>query len=162
MLTVDGTHCPQEEPRPFSTKWSSHKLGGSAGLNYEIGLLLHKPQVAWVYGPTPPGQFNDLTVFRQKLKAEIPPGKKVIADRGYIGEPDVISTQNDFDPIELAEFKWRALARHESFNQRLKNFACLTTKFRHGKENHKIAFEAICAIVSYEMENGDALFDPYL
>ncbi|CAB9527100.1 hypothetical protein SEMRO_1942_G306740.1 [Seminavis robusta] len=34
FLTVDGTHCPIEEPRPFSKIWSSHKFGGDAALNY--------------------------------------------------------------------------------------------------------------------------------
>jgi hypothetical protein len=28
FMSVDGTHCPIEEPRPFSTEWSSFKLGG--------------------------------------------------------------------------------------------------------------------------------------
>lgn len=67
MLSVDGTHCPQEEPRPWSKIWSSHKLGGKAGLNYEIGLLIHKPKLVWVRGPTPPGLYNDITVFKQEL-----------------------------------------------------------------------------------------------
>lgn len=51
----------------------------------------------------------------------------------------------------------------EAIKSRVKNFDCLTTKFRHGIDNHKIAFEAICAIVMYEIENGGtSLFDPYL
>lgn len=163
MLSVDGTHCPQEEPNPFSEKWSSHKLGGSAGLNYEIGLSIHKPQLKWVKGPTPPGEFPDISVFRQELKNKIPPGRKVIADDGYKGEPDIISLRNEFDPREIAEFKERVMARHETFNQRLKNFNCLSQRFRHGIERHKVSFEAVCVIVMYEMTYGGAsLFDPYL
>ena len=162
MLSVDGTHCPMEEPRPWSSKWSSHKLGGSAGLNYEIGLKINAPKLVWVYGPTPPGLHPDISVFRQRLKTKLPVGKKVIGDEGYRGEPDFISTKNEFDPREIAEFKERVLAHHETFNQRLKNFNCLTTKFRHGIENHKSAFEAVCAIVMYEIESGGtSLFDPY-
>ena len=38
FLSVDGTHCPIEEPCPFSTIWSSHKVGEKAGLNYKIVL----------------------------------------------------------------------------------------------------------------------------
>ena len=68
---------------------------------------------------------------------------------------------NLFDPRDMAEFKQRVLARHESFNQRLKSFRCLTTKFRHGIDDHKVAFEAVCVITIYEMENGSPLFDPY-
>ena len=87
----------------------------------------------------------------------------MIADDGYRGEPDFISTQNYFDPREIAEFKERVLAHHESFNQRLKTFNCLTTKFRHGIENHEVALlKAICAIIMYEIESGGtSLFDPY-
>lgn len=92
---------------------------------------------------------------------KLPAGKRLIGDRGYTAEPDFISTSNDFDPREIAEFKDRAQARHETFNGRLKSFKCLSTKFRHGIENHKVAFEVVCVIVQYEMENGSPLFDPY-
>ena len=37
-LSLDGTHCPIEEPKPFSAIWSSHKFGKDAGLAYEVGL----------------------------------------------------------------------------------------------------------------------------
>lgn len=75
----------------------------------------------------------------------------------------MISTHNEFDSKEFAYFKERVKARHETFNQRLKNFDCLSTKFRHGIDNHKEAFEAVCVIVMYEIENGgSSLFDPYL
>jgi len=42
FLSIDGTHCPIEEPRPFSTANSSYKLGGEPGVNYELGLLIYK------------------------------------------------------------------------------------------------------------------------
>jgi hypothetical protein len=97
------------------------------------------------------------------LKNKIPAGRKVIADEGYRGESDIISTRNELDPRDIAEFKERVMSRHETFNQRLKNFDCLSTKFRHGVDKHKVAFEAVCAIVMYEIENGGTtLFDPYL
>ena len=104
-----------------------------------------------------------MVIFRKRggLKDNIPVGKRVIGDRGYTGEPDIISTQNEFDPREIAEFKERVLSRHETFNGRLKGFKCLSTKFRHGVENHKVAFEVVCVIVQYEMENGSPLFDRY-
>lgn len=124
-----------------------------------------KPQLKWVKGPTtPPGEFPNISVFRQELKNKIPPGRKVIADDGYKGEPERISLRNEFDPREIAEFKERVMARHETFNQRLKNFNCLSQRFRHGIERHKVSFEAVCVIVMmYEMEyGGTSLFDPYL
>lgn len=168
LFTIDGTHCPIEEPRPFSTIWSSHKFGGSAGLNYEIGLRIDKPQLLWLYGPTAPGAQPDITVFRQKflpvLERHAADGRPTrgIADQGYRGEPQYLSTKNDFDLREIAEFKDRACARHENFNQRLKLFKCLSTKWRHGVENHRSAFEAVAVLTIYQLENGSAsLFDPY-
>ena len=92
---------------------------------------------------------------------EVAAWKNILGDMGYEGEPDYISIGNSFDPRELAEFKDRALSRHESFNSRIKIFDCLTTKFRHGVDNHKVAFEAICVIVVYKLENGSPLFDAY-
>jgi hypothetical protein len=53
-------------------------------------------------------------------------------------QPDFISTKNEFDPREIAEFKEPVLAHHETFNQRLKNFDCLTAKFQHRIENHSL------------------------
>jgi hypothetical protein len=98
FLSIDGTHCPIQEPRPFSTKWSSFKLGGKTGVNFEIGLSIKQSKVIWIYGPTaPPGKQNDLIVFRQGVKAKMPPGKRVIADREYCGEGEFISTYNDLD-----------------------------------------------------------------
>jgi len=160
MLSLDGTHCPMWEPHPWSKKWSSHKLGGSAGVNYELGLKINEPKLAWLHGPTFPGP--DISVFRQHLKNMLPAGKKCVGNDGYKGEPDLISTRNEFDPKEIALFKECVMACHESFNQCLKNFNCLSTKFCHGIENHKSAFKAVCAITMYEIESGGiSLFDPY-
>ena len=166
MMTVDGVHCPIEEPRPFSTENSSHKFGGKPGVNYELGLLMHKPKLIWCHGPTKPGKYNDISVFRLKLRGEMDeqvPGRKAIGDKGYRGEPDFISTYNDFDPPELIEFKGRALARHETFNQRIKCYKCLSTSWRHKKIPHEHAFRAVCVLTMIQIENGSTtLFDPYL
>eukprot|EP00957_Ditylum_brightwellii_P143562 10937391-Ditylum_brightwellii.AAC.1 len=92
----------------------------------------------------------------------IPEGKRVIGDDGYNGEPNVISTHKEFDSYELSNFKDCVLARHESFNSCFKAFKVLKTKFQHGVSNHKTVFEAVCAIVLYNLENGDKpLFIPY-
>eukprot|EP00957_Ditylum_brightwellii_P075551 5742024-Ditylum_brightwellii.AAC.1 len=77
----------------------------------------------------------------------IPEGKRVIGDDGYNGEPNAISTCNEFDSYELSNFKDHVLVRHESFNSCLKAFKVLKTKLHHGVSNHKIVFEAVCAIV---------------
>lgn len=70
ILSIDGTHCPIQEPKPWSPKWSSHKLGKKAGVAYEVGLRIHKDEIAWVNGPYPAGS-NDSTIFDDKLKEKL-------------------------------------------------------------------------------------------
>ena len=163
--TIDGVHCPINEPRPFSKQWSSHKFGGKPAVNYELVVCLNKPRLAWCYGPIKPGKYNDISTFRRKLKRVMEyehSGLRLIGDRGYRDEPELISTKNELDPEELAEFKDRASARHETFNQRLKCFKCLKVQWRHGVETHKVAFEACCALVMLQINSGSTtLFDPY-
>ncbi|CAB9510565.1 unknown protein [Seminavis robusta] len=168
FLSLDGTHCPIEEPRPWSKKWSSHKFGGKPGVNYEFGLLLHKAKLGWIHGPTPPGEKNDLVVFRSKLMHEMPADRRLIAESGYTAEPDYFTTKNELDPKKLSKFKDRVLSRHENFNQRVKCFAITRTKFRHRgfgenwEEAHETAMHAVCVIVQLHMDNGtQRLLDPY-
>ena len=161
LLTMDGVHCPIQEPSPWSKVWSSHKLGGDAAVSYKISLRIDKPQLLSVNGPFPAGT-SDIDIFRNRLKALIPAQKRAIGDDGYKGEPNVISTANEFDCREVCQFKNRALARQESFNSLIKNFDCLRMKFRHGVNNHQVVCEAVCAIVMYKIASNDAtLFDAY-
>lgn len=170
FFTVDGTHCPIHEPKPFDTKWSSHKFGGSPGVNYEIALRLDKPELLWLFGPNPAGR-NDITTFKEDgfldaLKQfEANHGVEVrgIGDKGYVGCKEFLSTRNDLDPEELAEFKNRALARQETFNNKLKQFKCLTEVFRqHDIPFHKTCFETVTVLTLVQIQNGSlSLFDPY-
>ena len=170
-MTVDGTHCPIWEPAPFSPEWSSHKHGGDAGCNYELGILINRPRLGWVYGPTRPGKMNDLTVCQQALipalKALPNQPRRLLGD-GIYQDPSCISTKNPFDSKEVSIFKRRALARHEKFNGLLKNFSCLSNVFRHGRgegrveDNHKMHFHACCVFVQVQLDlGGYTLFDAY-
>jgi hypothetical protein len=178
FMTVDGTHCPIREPRPFSTIWSSHKQGGKAGLNYEVGLSIHKEKLVWVHGPTPPGLHNDLDVAREALIPALrafnkdhpqPINRRILADGIYAAKSvaDIISTKNEFDPREIEEFKDRATARQEYFNNNLKKWKVLSTEFRHDRKGdfllyHRECFHCVAAICCYQIDNGSySLFDPY-
>jgi hypothetical protein len=158
---VDGTHCPINEPRPFDTKWSSHKLGKAAGIDYELGIRIHDSKLAWIFSA--PAGYNDITIFRMALKDALPVGKRCVGDKGYVGEQDYISCSNQLDPRELEDFKDRVMSRHESFNSRVKKFGCFKEKFRHGVAFHKPCFEAVCVIQQIEMDNGSQapLMDAY-
>ena len=167
IITVDGTDCriweKQHETFPVDTKLCSKKFNHAA-FKYEIALAIHHNKIVWVNGPFKAGGMHDITVFREGgLKDKMPNDKWMIADRGYTtSKPDevtMIAFPNSADSKELALFKSRARARHESLNGRLKMFDCLNNTFRHSSEKHQIAFEAVCVLVQYQLDNGAYLFD---
>ncbi|KAL7573669.1 hypothetical protein ACA910_008356 [Epithemia clementina (nom. ined.)] len=86
-----------------------------------------------------------------------------IADRGYATSGPVLmrklATPNPADSDELRRCKSRARARHETLNERIKNFKILLETYRHNVEKHKAAFEAVCVMVQYQLNNGAPLFD---
>ena len=172
LMTVDGTHCPIREPRPFSKIWSSFKFGGSAGVNYEVGLSINKNKLIWLNGPIPAGLKNDLQIAQEKLVPAVRElsakrGKKlrILADGIYFAEEvlDVVSVKNGLDSREVEEFKDRAGSRHENFNGLLKNWKVLSEVFRkHDLDQHQICFEAVATICCYQLDNGSySLLDPF-
>lgn len=160
-VTVDGVHTRVNEPKhptlSKNPKYYSHKFK-QAAVDYELAISIFENKLVWMRGPRPAGE-PDITVFRQRLKSKIPPGKRGLGDNGYRGEKCIISTPNPEDTREVRKFKSRARARHETFNARLKNFRCLDVRFRHGIKKHKMAFEAVCVICQYQLENGSPLFE---
>lgn len=102
---------------------------------------------------------NDFQIFKTKgLSDKIPANKRVIADKGYRGDPR-ISVPSSHDAKELRAFKSRARARHESFNGRIKSFKVMAETFNKGIDKHRACFEAVCVIVQYQLELGSPLFD---
>jgi hypothetical protein len=124
----------------------------------------------WLRGPFKAGTYNDAKMFCEgglmtKLKTL---GKKAIADDGYKGFPDQISTANSLDSNKVKEFKERAQQRHEIYNSKLKVFGILSDRFRcknnpndkfSVEEKLKMAFEAVNVLVQYKMEFGEQLND---
>ena len=160
-MSVDGIHCRINEPiDPIyskNKKFYSHKFN-QAALNYEIGVSVHYSKIMWMNGPFP-AAMNDVTIYQEHgLKAAIPEGKTVVADCGYCGQAEV-ATPNRQDTAEVQTFKSCARARHKSLNSRIKNFKTLAERFRHRLEKHQAAFEAVCVICQYQMENGSPLFE---
>ena len=107
------------------------------------------------------GTYNDIKIFKEKgLARKLRKlGKKGIADGGYPGYPDLLSLPNNsHDDKEVQKFKSRARLRHEGFNRMLKTFKCLSSVFRHNKEQLQACFEACAVITQYKMENGYPLW----
>jgi hypothetical protein len=167
-MTVDGVHCKTYEPMhatmPMDTEMSSHKFGKKAAFTYELGVSTYEQKLYWTHGPRK-GGCNDKRMFKTSgLQAHlVAQGKQAIADSGYSGvRGGGVSTPNQLDTAEVKEFKRRARARHENFNGRIKNFGILSQTFRHKinrVEKHQTAFEAVCVIVQYQLENGSPLFE---
>ena len=95
----------------------------------------------------------------------MPEGKVVIADSGYGGEPEKIMLQNQEMPQDMIKWLGRVKARGESLHSRLKSFAILRERFRHGNSTknkmdlHKTAVEAVCVLIACDQENGRPMFD---
>ena len=167
LVSVDGIHCRTFEVRKDpGKKWYSHKSHG-AGLAYELAIAIRSDRLVWMNGPFYASK-PDITIFRYgdgdennpgpNLRDMLPEGKRAVADSGYRGEDGKtcsITRQGDSD--NLKEFKARAKSRQEVFNSKVKAFVCTATEFRHGKEVHAMAFESVCILLQYDMENGHGL-----
>ena len=153
ILTIDGTHLRSEEQPheslPKDPAYFSYKHH-CAGFNYELALSLTESRLIWMSGPHEAGAYNDIKNFKEKgLGSKLKKlGKKGIADSGYNGYPDLLSTPNNsHDDKETAKFKTRARQRHEGYNRMLKTFDCLSSTFRHSKDRLQACFEAVAVVV---------------
>jgi hypothetical protein len=129
---------------------------------YELAIAVYDSRLVRINGPFLAGT-SDIDVFRKPngLLSKIPKGKRVIADRGYSGEANICSIRNPMDSKDLKEMKNRALAKHEVFNGRLKDFGILDQRFQSNRDSlnkHKCVFEACCVLQQYDVEDGHPLF----
>jgi len=163
LFSVDGTHLDICEPmHPTMSKnpdYYSHKSKNPA-YNYELALSLWESRIVWINGPYP-ASVHDISVFRMEggLKEQIPNGSRGVGDKGYSGESQYISGPNSHDTKDVRDFKGRARARQEALNAKIKAFGCMKNEYKHGPDNHRMLFEAVCVVIQYQMENGSPLFD---
>jgi hypothetical protein len=156
-VSIDGTDCLINEPRPFSGKWWSHKHNGP-GLRYEVGLSIRNSEIVWIKGPFPCGAWPDITIFCMHLRQKFLPGEKCIADRGYRGEPDFVTTRNDCETRSKRRLLNRIRGRHENVNARLKNWNCVKDRFRHDLSKHGMVFKAVAVLTQLSLKTDEPLF----
>jgi hypothetical protein len=164
VISVDGVHCKTYEARKHpSAKVYSHKNHGPA-VAYELGIAIYEDRLVWIKGPFD-ASTHDITMFRnededgENLKSKMPTGKRGIGDSAYKGEPDHMTTHRDNHSKDVRKFINRVRARHENFNARIKNYRILADRFRSDRSHHKIAFEAVCVLCQYDLENGHPLME---
>ena len=145
LLSVDGTdfRIAMGYSKPF---WS-YKFKKS-GLRYEVGLCILTGDICWWSGPYAPGTWNDLTIFRDSLVSMLEPGERCETDRGYQGSaPTYVKCPGvlEADP-NTAEIQQRVRSRQETVNERFKNWAILSTPYRHDLLEHQTVFGAIVVL----------------
>jgi hypothetical protein len=127
-VTVDGTDCPINDPKPFDKMWYSHKFK-KAGLRYELAVCIQTGWIVWVNGPYPCGSWPDIKIFRHHLKAKLHVGEMVEADLGYRGEQQCIRVPNNAVSLSNQRAANRARARHETINSWLNSFGARSPRF---------------------------------
>jgi hypothetical protein len=145
LLSVDGTdfRIAMGYLKPF---WS-YKFKKS-GLRYEVGLCILTGDICWWSGPYAPGNWNDLTIFRDSLVSMLEHGERCETDRGYQGSaPTYVKCPGvlEADP-NTAEIQQRVRSRQETVNERFKNWAILSTPYRHDFLEHQTVFGAIVVL----------------
>ena len=157
LMSIDCTDFRIQEPRPFSSVWYSHKFNGP-GLRYELGVCIQTGQIVWSAGPFPPGDFNDLEIFRLWLKENLDENECVETDEGYRGD-SAMRTPTDYEGNEqYKRDKARVMARHEAINGKLKEFGILRSVYRGDKNRHHLIFNAIVFIIHSEFLEGRGIW----
>lgn len=139
--------------------WYTKKHNGP-GIRYEIALSILGGDIVWIHGGFPCGDWPDIEIFRHALVHFLDPNERVETDRGYRGEaPKNVKRPGllpKTDPVEVMRETIRG--RHESVNEKFKNFRVLSERFRHEVNQHHTCFRAVAVLVQLLIENGDPLF----
>jgi hypothetical protein len=136
----------------YSGKSKQHSV------KYEIGVNIVHGYVCWIAGAVP-GSVHDITLSRTLgIVANshlLQPNEKVLGDKGYVGEPEVILTPIK-NPVDHFEVGWNSFVN--SFREivehaiaRLKIFRCVSTKWRHDIELHPVIFYLVSQIVNIDL-----------
>lgn len=159
-VVLDGTDCPIQRPlnneiqrQFYSGKHKKHTI------KYEVGVQSISGNIVWISGGLP-GSIHDLTMARiGNIQSYLFPFEYVLADKAYIGEEQFITPIRS-PQTEEEELYNRIISTHritvEHTIGRLKNFNCLSHKWRHNILLHPIIFNLLCNVV-----NVDILFSPF-
>ena len=122
-------------------------------MRYEVGIFIRTGDIVKAHGGLPCGEWPDLRLARNAILEALRPGEKIMADRGY-------NDPNYFDlPVGNAiRQRKQILARHETVNRRIKQFCCMSSRFRHALHLHPRFFHAVVNLTQLMIENGEPLY----
>lgn len=120
------------EPKPFSSKWYSHKFRGP-GIQYDLGICIKTGWIVSYNGLFECGAWPDLWMFKSKLKTKLLYCKMVVADHGYCGEPCIFHP--DWVTKKQKKAMGKAQAYHKTINVRINFWNIL----KHIFVNHAIS-----------------------
>ena len=161
LTSVDGTDCLIPRVKGQGKAFHSHKFDGP-GLRYEIAVCILTGWIVWVMGPFPCGDWPDISIFRFALKEMLDENERVEADDGYRGEDPlhakVPKSMVHGHDEKMLVVRTHVRRRHETANKRIKQFACVATKFRHDISFHGCCFRACTVLTQLAIEYGKPLF----
>ena len=155
LVTIDGTDMKVQ--MHYDKRYFSHKFC-SRGLRYEVGVCILSGNIVWINGPFRCGM-TDIDISRQCILGSLSLNEMVEADNGYDGEEWHIRTPSNHRSKNEKKMKRRAARRHETMNERLKNFNVLSDDFRLPLERHSSCFRAVAVITQLNIEGGEPLFE---
>jgi hypothetical protein len=163
LISVDGTdvRIPQQGPAIPGNPFSLFKFEGKCGLRYKIGVDILAGNIVRVDELYAAGKYPDIGNFHSGLVHWLDENERVEVDDGYIGEapqkvkcPECASNSTENQAMQN-----RVRSRHESLNGRLKNWAILTSLYRHDLMEHGNVFLAIAVITQISINVGEKLFE---
>lgn len=158
-LVIDATVCPVAVNRKdwvhqkpfFSARHQTHCL------KYEIAVHWLTGHIHWVAGGVF-GSISDLTVTRYStLLRRLLQGEYVLADKGYIGEPQLLCPyKGRTTQLNPQQCLWNKLMNPyrtivENAFARLHKFKILSTPFRHPLALHPKVFAVVAQIAQIDI-----------
>ena len=153
---MDATECPIQRPSDneiqrlyYSGKQKRHTI------KYEVAITWTGSsdyRIVWVSRPVP-GSVHDLKLARMGWMKNLLPEEKVLADKGYIGESCFVTPFKN--PTYEYQFEAnQAIGRARIFVEHvmglIKNFRAMSTRWRHERFSHGLAFKVIAELVNIQ------------
>lgn len=99
------------EPAPFEKNFFSHKIN-TAGLRYEIGIVLRTGHIVWKFGGYPAGAYPDRRLARELYVHQVMPLELTLANKEYADDTYFVRPQAT-NPVGHKFI----MSRHETVNK---------------------------------------------